>query len=481
MLEPDGTIGSWNTGAERIKGYLAEEVIGKHFSLFYTPEDIAAQKPAQELAIAAATGRYEEEGWRLRKGGVRFLAEVVITALRDGNGRLRGFAKITRDITERRKAEETLRQSEERFRLMIEGVKDYAIFMLDPKGHIASWNEGARRAKGYEASEIIGKHFSIFYAKDAIAAGHPQHELEVAAVEGRYEEEGWRFRKDGTRFWASVVITAIRAPHGELLGFTKVTRDLSDKVAAEESLRRLAADLDLRVRQRTKELIAANEELEAFSYSVSHDLRAPLRALDGFSKILLSGAAEKLNDEEKDLFQRIRAAAQRMGQLIDDMLEFSRLSRAPLSKEPVDVSSDAEEVVSELRKAEPAREVDVHIAPGMRGIGDRRLLHIVLQNLLGNAWKFSRKQAKPRIELGCSETTGTTVFFVRDNGAGFDMKYSSKLFTPFQRLHSAREFEGTGIGLATVNRIIHRHGGRIWTESEPGKGTTFYFTLEGTG
>jgi PAS domain S-box-containing protein len=479
MLDPQGHIVSWNPGAERINGYRAEEVIGKHFSIFYRKEALEAAHPQHELAVATSEGRYEEEGWRVRKDGSLIWVNVVLTALRDGNGRLRGFAKVTRDFTERKRTEEVLRQSEERFRLMIEGVKDYAIFMLDPDGRIATWNEGARRAKGYEASEIIGKHFSIFYTKEAADSGHPMHELEVAVKEGRYEEEGWRVRKDGSHFWANVLITAVRGPSGELLGFTKVTRDLTEKRAAQQALQKLAADLELRVQERTEELLAANRELEAFSYSVSHDLRAPLRGLDGFSKMLLASAAEKLNPEERDHLQRVRAAAQRMSQLIDDMLDFSRLSRAPLATEAIDLSALAEQIVADLRQADTAREVDVVIAPGLRAEGDPRLLRVVLENLLGNAWKFTRKQPEARIEMGRAVKDGRTTLFVRDNGAGFDMKYAGKLFMPFQRLHSSREFEGTGIGLATVNRIIQRHGGNVWAESAPEKGTTFTFTLQG--
>ena len=245
-LDPDGFILSWNAGAQRFKGYTAEEVIGKHFSIFYPPEKIEEGWPEYELREAARVGRFEDEGWRVRKDGSRFWANVVITALHDPDGRLVGYAKVTRDLTERRLAEEALRESEERFRLIIEGVKDYAIFMLDPTGHVSTWNEGARRLKGYTADEIIGQHFSVFYPDEANAIGHPQHELEIAKAKGAYEEEGWRIRKDGTRFWANVLITALRKPDGTLAGFAKVTRDLTERRAAEEraleAARRVAAE-----------------------------------------------------------------------------------------------------------------------------------------------------------------------------------------------------------------------------------------------
>jgi PAS domain S-box-containing protein len=235
-LDTGGHVASWNAGAERIKGYRADEIMGKHFSTFYPPEDIAAGKPDNELRTAIAEGRLEDEGWRLRKDGSRFWANVVITALFDETGELRGFGKVTRDMTERRRAEEALRTSEERFRLLVQGVPDYGIFTLDTGGHVASWNAGAQRIKGYRADEILGKHFSTFYPPEDIAAGKPDNELRTAIAEGRLEDEGWRLRKDGSRFWANVVITALFDETGELRGFGKVTRDMTERRRAEEAL-----------------------------------------------------------------------------------------------------------------------------------------------------------------------------------------------------------------------------------------------------
>ena len=242
LLDPEGRITSWNEGAERIKGYSADEIVGRHFSVFYPPEAVESGFPQRVLRVAARNGRFEDEGWRIREDGSRFWANVVITALRDESGRLVGFAKVTRDLTERREAENRLRESEERFRLLVQSVKDYAIFMLDPDGRVASWNEGAERIKGYTADEILGKHFSTFYLPEAVATAFPQYELEVATATGRFEDEGWRVRKDGTQFWANVIITAIRDDAGNLIGFTKVTRDLTARRAAEEQARRLAAE-----------------------------------------------------------------------------------------------------------------------------------------------------------------------------------------------------------------------------------------------
>ena len=250
-LDTAGYILSWNAGAQRFKGYTADEIVGKHFSIFYPQERIASGFPEYELREAARTGRFEDEGWRIRKDGTRFWASVVLTALRDSTGTLVGYAKVTRDLTERRGAEEALRLSEERFRLIVQNVQDYAIFMLDPSGHVATWNDGAQRIKQYTAEEIIGKHFSIFYPPDRIAEQFPQYELREAERTGHFEDEGWRLRKDGSRFWANVVITALRDSGGHLIGFSKVTRDLTERRASEdraiESARRVAAEEAARV------------------------------------------------------------------------------------------------------------------------------------------------------------------------------------------------------------------------------------------
>jgi PAS domain S-box-containing protein len=361
--------------------------------------------------------------------------------------------------------------------LLVESVQDYGIFMLDTGGHIASWNLGAERIKGYRAEEIIGEHFSRFYTDEDIAGGKPPRELEVASAVGRYAEEGWRVRKDGTLFWASVVITALRDESGQLRGFAKVTRDMTERREAEELLRGLNEELEQRVAERTAQLEAANRELEAFSYSVSHDLRAPLRGIDGFSQALLEDYADRLDEHGLDYLRRVRAATQRMSRLIDDLLGLSRITRGELRRETVDLSGLARSVVEQLREAHPERRVEFHVAGGLTAQGDARLLRIALENLLANASKFSSKNAGAVIEFGVMRDDGGDVYFVRDNGAGFDMQYASKLFGAFQRLHDVREFEGTGIGLATVQRIVRRHGGRVWAEGEPGRGATFYFTL----
>ncbi len=286
MMDPKGFIRTWNPGAERMKGYRRDEIVGKHFSIFYTDEDRARDHPAEELRIAAAEGRDEEEGWRVRKDGSRFWANIVITALRDEDGELIGFGKVSRDLTVRRLAEEQTRaktlalESVNRelteFRRLVSSVRDYAIFMLDPAGHVLSWNAGAQRLKGYEHEEIIGRHFSTFYTAEDRARDHPANELRIAVRDGRYAEEGWRIRKDGGRFWASVTITAVRDEDGRLTGFAKVTRDLTERKRNEEALQKAV-----------EELRAANEELDRFAIVAAHDMADPLRTISGFAEVLL--------------------------------------------------------------------------------------------------------------------------------------------------------------------------------------------------
>ncbi len=274
-------------------------------------------------------------------------------------------------------------------------------------------------------------------------------------------------RKDGSRFWANVVITALHDEGGKLRGFGKVTRDMTERKKIEEE-----------VRIRNAQLEAANKELEAFSYSVSHDLRAPLRAIDGFSLAVLEDYQDKVDAEGKTHLQRIRAAARRMSQLIDDMLQLAHIARAEMVRDKVNLSRLAQEIASQLQASDPKRQATFVIQPDLMVEGDRALLRVVLQNLLDNAWKFTGHQPHARIEFGIQKQGSEQVYFVRDNGAGFEMQHAGKLFGVFQRLHRESEFPGTGVGLATVQRIIHRHGGRIWAEGATGQGATFYFVLQ---
>ncbi len=462
MLDGAGRVSTWNSGAERIKGYRAEEIVGQHFSRFYPAEAVAEGKPARLLAIAAREGRVEDEGWRVRKDGARFWAEVMITALRDSEGAVIGFAKVTRDLTARKEAQDALHRSEQTFQLLVESIQDCAIFMLDPDGRVASWNAVAERINGYRANEIMGEHFSTFYPPDDVAQGKPQWALEIAEREGRHEDEGWRVRKDGTRFWANTVISPMRDSQGGLIGYAKVTRDLTQRRRADQALAQ------------------TNQELERFSYSVSHDLRAPLRAINGYAQALFEDHVARLDDEGKRLLAVIRDSAKLGGELIDGLLNFSRLGRQALARAPVDITALAESVVAELRQTQGSVAVEVVLSPLPPASGDAALLRHVLVNLIGNAFKFSAKRAHPKVEIGAEQHGSEVAYYVKDNGVGFDMQYAGKLFGVFQRLHRPDEFEGTGVGLALAQRIIQRHGGRIWAEGKVDEGATVRFTLTGT-
>lgn len=445
-------------------------------------EEISAlRRLNEELAVHAAEfGRLQATS-----GGASTQVEALQTAFDGLAVRMQQltveFTRASEDLraasAERQRVEESLRESEESFRLLMEGVVDYAIFRLDSAGRIVSWNAGAEHIYGYRLEEILGRQDVCTYTGEDVQNGVPERERTIAEEEGRVECEGWRVRKDGTSFWANAIVTALRAEDGRLRGFSKVTRDITERRQAENAIRTLNAELEQRVLERTAQLEAANKELEAFSYSVSHDLRAPLRSIDGFSKALLEDYGDRLDAEGQAFLQRVRAASQRMAQLIDDLLELSRVTRSEMRREPTDLSALARTITTVLQQAEPQRQVMCVIAEGLTANGDARLLRIVLENLFGNAWKFTGRQANACIEFGVTPCADGQAYFVRDNGAGFDMMYADKLFGAFQRLHGAAEYPGTGIGLATVQRIIRRHGGQVWAESMLGKGATFYFTL----
>ena len=471
LLDATGHVLTWNAGAQRIKGYAAQDILGRHFSTFYTLEDKSSMKPTFELRVATETGRYEEEGWRVRKDGSMFWANVVITAQKDPDGALLGFAKITRDMTERRQAEEALRRSEERYRLLLDSVHDHAIFSLDGNGRISSWNAAAQRIKGYSTEEVIGRHFSIFYTPEDLARGHPANELAIAARTGRYEEEGWRVRKDGSRFFANVVISAARDAQGRLVGYSKVTRDLTERHMA-------ASTLEARDR-RMRAVMDANRELESFSYMVAHDLRNPLSGIAALADMLATDPDRPVPDGVREDLRRIQRGAERAGRLVEDLLNFGRAAEGDLRLEEVDLTQMVRHVVKGLREREPARAVALDAQEGMRVRADAGLLRIAMDNLLGNAWKFTRGKPDARIRVTLETQGRATVVRVEDNGAGFDPARSDRLFKPFSRLHAQSEFEGTGVGLATVARIVERHGGRVEAAGAPGRGATFTLCLPG--
>lgn len=465
LLTTDGTVASWNPGAERFKQYKAVEIIGKPFTVFYPQADIASGKPAMELKVAAEVGRYEDEGWRIRKDGTRFWANVVITAVRDEDGTLLGFGKITRDITERREAEL-------RYRLLIEGVTDYAIYSLDRTGIVTSWNSGAQRIKGYTAEEIVGKHFSQFYTKEDAEAGMPAQVLAAASSAGHYEGEGWRIRKDGTRFWSSVVVTPLRDEAGELIGFSKITRDITDRMLLQEKIQQHAEELEARIAESER----TNAELEAFSYSVSHDLRAPLRAIEGFSDIILTDFGAQLPAEVVELLHNIVTSSVRMNRLVQDLLNYGRLSRIEMDASPVKVAKAVNEA-RELIEEDLRDKVTTSVDPAFAVSAHLPTLTQILFNLINNGLKFYPPGATPRVEVQARRDGRSIVIGVLDEGIGIMPQHHERIFQVFERLQTAEEYPGTGIGLAIVKRGINRMGGTIRVESAPGKGSKFFISL----
>ena len=468
MLNPEGIVTSWNTGAQRFKGYKPPEILGEHFSRFYLEEDRAAGLPARALATAAEHGRFEGEGWRQRKDGSRFWAHVIIDPIRRPSGELIGYAKITRDLTERRAAEQAIRQSEEQFRRLVQGVSDYAIYMLDPTGNVSSWNFGAERIKGYRPQEIIGTHFSTFYTAEDREAGLPETALGIARAEGRFEREGWRVRKDGTRFWASIVIDAIRDEEGNVLGFAKITRDITEKMETQRAL------------EQAREELFQSQKMEAIGQltgGIAHDFNNLLMAVLGSLEILKKRMPQDLS--LTSLVDNAMQGAQRGAALTQRMLAFSR--RQELHVEPIDVSGLVRGMMDMLsRSLGPLTAIETSFPVRLPTIlTDPNQLEMAILNLVVNA-----RDAMPsggRIVLRASEESlpsgkiplppGRYVrIAVIDEGEGMDAKTLEQAITPFFTTKGVGK--GTGLGLSMVQGLASQSGGRLMMKSSLGEGTT---------
>lgn len=484
MLDTTGRIITWNSGAQRIKGYTQSEILGQPFSLFFTPEDIERGKPDKILEIAAREGTYQEEGWRVRKDGTPFWANAVITALYNEAGELCGFGKVTRDMTGWRTAQEALRLSEERFRLLVEGVKDYAIFMLDTTGHIITWNSGAQLIKGYTAAEIIGRHFSIFYPSEDVYNKKPESELHIATLEGKYEEEGWRIRKDGSRFWANVLITALFDHHGELRGFGKVTRDMTDRKLAQEQHEQLREqERQLIIERKERALMeAAMHQRDMFLAVLAHELRTPLTSLLGNAQLLLRRWRHDhvLTERDRRQAEVIVSQAARLNEMVSLQLDISRLQTGQLAVErlPVDVAAVARQVIEETVPMATLHTV-TYCGPDAPLLveGDRLRLFQVLQNLVQNAIKYS--PAGGIVQLTVEPRDTTVQIATKDEGIGIPQAELSQLFQRFYRATNvdAQHFSGLGVGLYVVKELVTLHGGTVEAESEEGQGSTFIVTL----
>jgi PAS domain S-box-containing protein len=462
LLDAKGHVVSWNTGAQHIKGYTAQEVIGRHFSIFYTDAARSVDWPGEELKRAAADGRFEDEGWRVRKDGTQFWANVVITALRDPDGHLSGFGKVTRDLTERRLYEEALRESEQRFRLLVEGVKDYAIFMLSPSGIIESWNAGAELLKGYTSEEAIGRHFSMFYRPEELQADLPASELRAALAYGRAEEEGWRKRKDGSVFWANVIITPVYDGKKLLRGFTKVTRDMTD-------------------RRRLQELENSSRRMNEFLAMLAHELRNPLAPIRNAVTVLqLEPAPSPMVRSSRDMIDR---QLSHMTRLVDDLLDAGRLTtgKIHLRKERVlfnQVLARAAEAVRPLMDAQKHRFVAVPCSSELYVTADATRLTQVVQNLLTNAAKYT--PAGGDIELKAWVEAGSLFTAVTDNGIGISEEAIGRIFELFSQgdAQPSSKEGGLGIGLTLAKSLVEMHGGVLQAESAGiDKGSRFSFFI----
>lgn len=463
-LDATGRIASWNLGAQLIKGYTADEIIGKTLATFYTPEDVADGRPFRLLGRAKTEGRVEDEGWRVRKDGTRFWADVIISAIRNAQGDLVGFSKVTRDLSERRAQEEARMQDAARFRAIVESTRDYAIFALDPTGHVATWNPGAERAKGYRADEIIGKHFSVFYPEELSARGYCERELEMALAEGRFEDEGFRVRKDGTRFWANVVITPLFDRDGTHTGFSKITRDLTER-------RKWEAD---RI-----QLAQANEAVrlrDEFLSIASHELRTPLMALQLQLDLALSNR-DALEPKVLSKLDRASRNAMRLSELITALLDVGRISAGKLTLTPIstDLSALVREVLDRLSDAAHAAkcEVAAAIEPSIVGPWDPMRIGQVVSNLLANAFKYA---AGTRIEVAVERAGDGAVIRVRDHGPGIPIADRERVFARFERAAS-RSLGGLGLGLYVAHQIVSAHGGSIRVDEAEGGGAMFIVEL----
>ncbi len=483
-IDRDGQCTFVNAACLRMLGYQNEtELVGKtmHDLIHHRHVDGSA-RPKQACKICNAlennTSVHADDEFKWRADGSGFPVEYWSHPIRK-EGKFVGAVVTFIDITERKIIEQELTQHRDNLQKLVEQrtavleqqatiidqIHD-SVISTDMDGFVVSWNRGAERLHGYTREEATGRHISFIFPEQE----HQFLTHEVIAplqANGEHETEARMLRKNGEPFFAHISLSMQKDKKGDPIGMIGYAIDITQSKLAKEA-----------IKQKAMELETINEELASFSYSVSHDLRAPLRAINGFSSALVEDYADVIDDTGKDYLQRICAGSERMGLLIDDLLMLSRVTRNEIHRELVDLTEIAHQAVEKLQQHEPERQIEVDIKTGMTAFGDRRLLEIVLDNLLGNAWKYTRKTSQPKCAFGIQQIDGQPVYFISDNGAGFDMKYSNKLFGAFQRLHSSEEFEGIGIGLATVQRIIRRHGGRIWAEAAVDQGATFYFTLD---
>jgi PAS domain S-box-containing protein len=489
MLDPRGFVTEWTEGAERVKGYTAQEAIGQHVSIFFTPEDIAAGEVEREFEQAAKEGRAEREAFRVRKGGERFWANEIATAIRDAEGALVGFTKISRDLSERKRMQDALAETEERHRIIVENARDFGIFMTDPEGRVSTWNSGAQRIFGYTEPEILGRSAAVLFTPEDVAKGEHDRELATAAREGRASDDRWQMRKDGSRFWASGVTASVRDGQGKLRGFTKVLRDLTETKQLEEQRERMLA-LEQEARQAAEAAIRIKDE---FIATVSHELRTPLSAVLLWAKMLRSGRVQPQDQEEA--LRSIVQSAEAQKELIEDLLDVSRMisGKLRLNVREIELSPVLRAALDAVLPTARAKGVQLKALGDLAGCcgsptqepskelcvrGDPDRLRQVVLNLLTNAVKFT--PAGGHVELSVQRALGTARVIVRDTGQGIPPEFLPHVFDRFRQADAGmtRSHGGLGLGLAIVRELVELHGGRVWAESDgEGKGATFTVEL----
>lgn len=457
LLDAEGYVTSWNAGAERIWGYRNFEIVGQHFSRCYTAEDTAAGKPQRCLQVAAREGRWREEGLRLRRDGSVFWAEVITAPLHDPAGNLSGFAKLTRDITKLKYNELKLRESEENLRLLVEEVRDCAIFKLDEQGYVSSWNGGAEKCVGYRAHEIIGRHFSAFFTDADAAAGKPAQALETAVRSGRYHEERPSVRGDGSLLWSDMQITPLRDSSGGLRGYIGLVRDISERKRTHE------------------ELLRTRGELRQMARALARNLREPIGRIASYADLIREGFGERLDEQSRQWLRGIEADAALLRDLTGALIDYSAVSLSESVLAAADCEAAFGHAFADLTAEIERRGAIVTHDRLPIVLGDERLLADVFRHLIGNALKFHQPQRQPVVHVGAHRDLRSWRFFVRDNGLGVIAEDCERIFGLFERLDGRAA--GIGTGLALCKKIVELHGGQIWVASEPGQGATFFFTL----
>lgn len=477
-------------------GKMASELVGMHLSQIVDPQRLPDILPHVADALSGQTQSFESE--RVMPDGTRAFYEIhYIPDFQ--HGQVEGIFIEWHDITERRRTEEIVLEanrdledrvrerteelfhSEQRYRLMVDAVQDHCIYFVNEEGVITDWTESAQRLHGFTRTQMVGQAYLRLLAVDNAGEDEvdPAQVLRLTKAHGQWETRGWRLRDDGSRFWAHTVLTALRNELGDLQGISCITRDMTAAKSLEDVMNDLNKELEKRVAERTRQLVAANKDLDVFSHMVSHDLRAPLRHISSFVSLLQEQLGDVSDPVAQQYLASITKASKRMSRMIEGLLEYARLGRVTIESQPVPLAPLLEGVVSHLKQECAGRNVEWVVEDDLPVIrGDAMLLAQAFGNLLDNSVKYTRPREKARIEIGWKvNPVGGRTFYVCDNGVGFDLEKAHNLFVMFQRQHHSMDFEGTGTGLALTQRIIERHGGRIWAETAPGEGCTFYFTL----